>query len=170
MSCPPCHLSDYQGQGPSHVNTQYRSSDIQDKNRKQETNKLLQPVHILQHWQFNHSALRPDSKSYMAYPLHSEPTRHLLINPLMKRQQNLCIFPPLLAPPVHPPPPPVLLYHYTSKESLAAILRTGAILPSLPGQHPTGMLGNRDVRAGAVFLTRLDPQHSRERIAFNNYR
>ena len=67
-------------------------------------------------------------------------------------------------------PAPSMLFHYTSLQGLEGILSLGAILPSQPGLHPTGWLGGRDVTGGAVFLTRLDPTHPREIIAFNNYR
>ena len=64
----------------------------------------------------------------------------------------------------------VTLYHYTSRARLSAILRDGAIFPSSLHGHPTGWVGGRDVRQGAVFLTGLDPDtHSREIIAYNNF-
>ena len=64
----------------------------------------------------------------------------------------------------------VTLYHYTSRASLSSILSDGAIFPSSNHGHPTGWVGGRDVRQGAVFLTGLDPViNSREMIAYNNF-
>ena len=64
----------------------------------------------------------------------------------------------------------VTLYHYTSRASLSSILRYGAILSSSQHGHPTGWVGGRDVRQGAVFLTGLDPfTYSRQVIAYNNF-
>ena len=64
----------------------------------------------------------------------------------------------------------VRLFHYTSYEGLRGILDKGVIM-SLPNHnHPTGLVGGRDVTAGAVFLTDKDPDtYSREMVAYNNY-
>ena len=59
-------------------------------------------------------------------------------------------------------------YHYTSHEGLAGILEAKMILPSLPHPATPGILAGESIvsSVGAVFLTRMDPNNSKESIAF----
>ena len=74
-----------------------------------------------------------------------------------------------------------VLYHYTSNDGLAMILESGRILPSFPHSASfnllaginlaiPGWIAGVNLTCGAVFLTRMDPNNSREAIAFNNFR
>ena len=68
---------------------------------------------------------------------------------------------------------PNVFYHYTSKENLESILDSGVILPTRPHPATPGWLAGVNLNAredGAVFLTRMDPNTSKNSIAFNNFR
>ena len=61
-----------------------------------------------------------------------------------------------------------IFYHYTSQESLTGILSTKRIFTCRPHPATQAWLGASNNEA--VFLTRMDPNNSKEAIAFNNYR
>ena len=66
-----------------------------------------------------------------------------------------------------------VFYHYTSQEGLKGILKSGFIRPSRPHPATPGWLDGSNLRTnsdGVVFLTRVDPNNSRDSIAFNNFR
>ena len=63
-----------------------------------------------------------------------------------------------------------LFYHYTTKEGLDGILKSGTIKPTFPHPRTPGKLGDINLSDGAVFLTRMDPRNNKKSIAFNNYR
>ena len=68
---------------------------------------------------------------------------------------------------------PNVFYHYTSQECLKSILDSGVILPSRPHPATPGWLAGVNLNAtvdGSVFLTRMDPNTTKNSIAFNNFR
>ena len=68
---------------------------------------------------------------------------------------------------------PNVFYHYTSQECLKSILDSGVILPSRPHPATPGRLAGVNLNAtvdGSVFLTRMDPNTTKNSIAFNNFR
>ena len=63
-----------------------------------------------------------------------------------------------------------LFYHYTTKEGLDGILKSGTIKQTFPHPRTPGRLDGVNLSDGAVFLTRMDPHNNKNSIAFNNYR